>query len=253
MLPLLSKKTSEAGVWESGSTTCCSICKGPFTFFFRQHHCRCCGKVVCTTCSPARRRLKSSRTGRKKRVCVQCVAAGAPDREDSVESAGGGGGDGGGGGGGCGPPAAPVVIDLVAGTGRATAADQARGGELPITAAAAIESGRDKRGLYNWALFETSPEPPLLLVNAGTLSVAEVRLQTAPSHSRPRANERNELSLAHTGGYLSLARVSLIPARTPSPLPTPFFSLCSAVATCCPTRPTAASCVLRLVRGVSGA
>jgi hypothetical protein len=25
----------------------CPLCKEPFTFFFRRHHCRACGKVVC--------------------------------------------------------------------------------------------------------------------------------------------------------------------------------------------------------------
>ena len=41
-----------------------------------------------------------------------------------------------------------------------------------------------------------------------------VRLQAAPSLSRPLANERNELSLAHTGGYLSFARISSHPRNS---------------------------------------
>jgi hypothetical protein len=176
MFPFFSKKTSDAGVWEP-SAGICTVCNAAFSFLFRQHHCRACGRVVCDVCSKARRRLKSSRTGRLKRVCISCVTLGVTvDGEDGEEGGGGGGGDG------VGKKAAepPHIIDLAAGTGRLTALDQARDGELPVTAAAAIECVRDKRGLYNWALFETTPEPPLLLVNAGTLSIAECRRYLLP-------------------------------------------------------------------------
>lgn len=30
----------------------CAICHAQFTFFFRKHHCRMCGRVVCGKCSP---------------------------------------------------------------------------------------------------------------------------------------------------------------------------------------------------------
>ena len=32
----------------------CPICKRPFSFLFRRHHCRKCGRVVCNECSPHR-------------------------------------------------------------------------------------------------------------------------------------------------------------------------------------------------------
>jgi FYVE zinc finger len=32
----------------------CPICSRPFTFWFRKHHCRKCGRVVCASCSPHR-------------------------------------------------------------------------------------------------------------------------------------------------------------------------------------------------------
>lgn len=32
----------------------CPICKRPFTWMFRRHHCRKCGRVVCNDCSPHR-------------------------------------------------------------------------------------------------------------------------------------------------------------------------------------------------------
>jgi hypothetical protein len=58
-----------------------------------------------------------------------------------------------------------------------------------------------------------------------------VRLPAAPSYSRQRANERNTLSLAQTGAYLSFACHSLTPATPSSPPPTP-IPFCS-----CTTRP----------------
>ncbi|KAF8420531.1 FYVE zinc finger-domain-containing protein [Tirmania nivea] len=38
----------------------CPICGSPFTLFFRRHHCRKCGRVVCAQCSPNRLTLASS-------------------------------------------------------------------------------------------------------------------------------------------------------------------------------------------------
>lgn len=32
----------------------CSICKLPFSFLMRRHHCRRCGKCVCSKCAPAK-------------------------------------------------------------------------------------------------------------------------------------------------------------------------------------------------------
>lgn len=34
--------------------TDCPICEMPFTFWYRKHHCRKCGRVVCASCSPHR-------------------------------------------------------------------------------------------------------------------------------------------------------------------------------------------------------
>ena len=31
----------------------CMICKSNFTLFFRRHHCRRCGQVVCSKCAPS--------------------------------------------------------------------------------------------------------------------------------------------------------------------------------------------------------
>ncbi|KAI1516528.1 FYVE zinc finger [Pyrenophora tritici-repentis] len=41
--------------WQPDSeVTQCPVCKKPFTFLLRRHHCRKCGRVVCASCSPHR-------------------------------------------------------------------------------------------------------------------------------------------------------------------------------------------------------
>lgn len=39
---------------DDAEVSACPICKRPFTFLFRKHHCRRCGKVICDQCSPHR-------------------------------------------------------------------------------------------------------------------------------------------------------------------------------------------------------
>ena len=41
--------------WQPDEDTSeCPICEAPFTFWYRKHHCRKCGRVVCANCSPHR-------------------------------------------------------------------------------------------------------------------------------------------------------------------------------------------------------
>ena len=48
----------------------CSVCHRDFSVTFRRHHCRSCGKVVCSDCSLHRVELK--KPGQKDRVCDTC-------------------------------------------------------------------------------------------------------------------------------------------------------------------------------------
>eukprot|EP01127_Copromyxa_protea_P023244 TRINITY_DN8657_c0_g1_i2.p1 TRINITY_DN8657_c0_g1~~TRINITY_DN8657_c0_g1_i2.p1 ORF type:complete len:117 (-),score=8.22 TRINITY_DN8657_c0_g1_i2:104-454(-) len=45
----------------------CQLCRLPFSFFNRRHHCRRCGRLLCSNCSP--KRIEGFR------VCVKCSLA----------------------------------------------------------------------------------------------------------------------------------------------------------------------------------
>ncbi len=50
----------------------CMICGVEFGFFTSSHHCRCCGNVVCETCSPHKTVIHEMKKLGPQRVCVQC-------------------------------------------------------------------------------------------------------------------------------------------------------------------------------------
>lgn len=52
----------------------CLICKIPFSFLMRRHHCRRCGKCVCSKCAPAKNSRPIMEWGLKDSVrhCKQC-------------------------------------------------------------------------------------------------------------------------------------------------------------------------------------
>jgi hypothetical protein len=56
-LPTVDRRTSDFVLpkWQADAeVTNCPVCKNAFTFFYRKHHCRKCGRVVCANCSPHR-------------------------------------------------------------------------------------------------------------------------------------------------------------------------------------------------------
>lgn len=65
--------------WDNSAPNC-SQCRKSFSLFFREHHCRKCGAVVCHNCSTNEIRLACYGSGNLDRTCDICVAA--QDQED---------------------------------------------------------------------------------------------------------------------------------------------------------------------------
>jgi len=62
----------EAPVWiPDARVTMCQLCTSEFTLTFRRHHCRCCGKVVCSACSANKAPLPYLK-GKQERICDEC-------------------------------------------------------------------------------------------------------------------------------------------------------------------------------------
>ncbi|XP_014898779.1 zinc finger FYVE domain-containing protein 26 [Poecilia latipinna] len=65
----------------------CMVCRRErFTMFNRRHHCRRCGRLVCSACSE-RKMLLDGCPGEEVRVCDQCYLYFHPDSEEESESA----------------------------------------------------------------------------------------------------------------------------------------------------------------------
>jgi hypothetical protein len=73
MLPDKSSRNSViAPLWVPDfKSSHCSLCSAAFTIIFRRHHCRNCGKLVCTNCSP-RRFVLINVSDDPVRVCTPC-------------------------------------------------------------------------------------------------------------------------------------------------------------------------------------
>lgn len=62
----------EAPIWvPDDRVTICQLCEAEFTIAFRRHHCRACGKVVCSVCSSKKAKLKY-RNFEPSRICDKC-------------------------------------------------------------------------------------------------------------------------------------------------------------------------------------
>ena len=61
-----------APVWiPDHRVTMCQLCHEEFSILVRRHHCRACGKVVCSTCSASKAPLKYLQFS-SERVCIEC-------------------------------------------------------------------------------------------------------------------------------------------------------------------------------------
>jgi hypothetical protein len=55
--------------------TTCTLCERKFNPFFRKHHCRMCGRIICAKCSPSRASLPDLGYQNLVRVCSPCFAS----------------------------------------------------------------------------------------------------------------------------------------------------------------------------------
>lgn len=79
--------TGSAGIWvKDEDVQGCMVCHKVFSKLNRKHHCRCCGKVICSGCSEHKIRLKVG--GQPRRVCTPCyhLQLHAPQRKTAVQA-----------------------------------------------------------------------------------------------------------------------------------------------------------------------
>lgn len=76
-IPFSTHTSMKTVVWQENSEAC-SVCKKHFGFMHlrRHHHCRVCGKNVCSRCSPARQCVPGYI--QDQRVCLNCVEESNP-------------------------------------------------------------------------------------------------------------------------------------------------------------------------------
>lgn len=70
-----------ATIWTSDADVLdCQACMKTFSFLVRKHHCRLCGRVVCSECS--RYRMVLEKTNKPVRVCCTCYFGHVNDSRD---------------------------------------------------------------------------------------------------------------------------------------------------------------------------
>ena len=65
-------KEAKRPLWQSWNSPFCGLCSIHFTLVRRQHHCRTCGRAVCSACSPALAELPHLGYTGLQRVCIHC-------------------------------------------------------------------------------------------------------------------------------------------------------------------------------------
>jgi hypothetical protein len=74
--------TDIAPLWTPNKeATQCQLCYTPFTIFYRRHHCRNCGKLVCDPCSSFRAMVPNIDKKNPVRVCDECTKKLLPKQE----------------------------------------------------------------------------------------------------------------------------------------------------------------------------
>ncbi|XP_052071932.1 FYVE, RhoGEF and PH domain-containing protein 6-like isoform X3 [Mytilus californianus] len=77
---------SKAPIWiPDARVTMCMLCTCEFSVAWRRHHCRSCGRVICSTCSDNRAPLEYLRN-KPARVCNECFIKLKTDFQDKVET-----------------------------------------------------------------------------------------------------------------------------------------------------------------------
>ncbi|VDI07485.1 FYVE, RhoGEF and PH domain containing 5/6 [Mytilus galloprovincialis] len=77
---------SKAPIWiPDARVTMCMLCTCEFSVAWRRHHCRSCGRVICSTCSDNRAPLEYLRN-KPARVCNECFHTLKTDFNDKVET-----------------------------------------------------------------------------------------------------------------------------------------------------------------------
>ena len=76
---------TEVGWVLNSSMSHCMICANDFTFWNRRHHCRACGNLVCSNCSPFGARIMELPLSGKHRVCKECVMHHSIDNNIAIE------------------------------------------------------------------------------------------------------------------------------------------------------------------------
>ncbi|KAF8783031.1 FYVE like protein [Argiope bruennichi] len=77
----------KAPVWiPDARVTMCQLCTSEFTVTFRRHHCRACGKVICSVCSSNRIPLAYLGGNKVYRVCDECYSKLGPETGSTPEN-----------------------------------------------------------------------------------------------------------------------------------------------------------------------
>lgn len=153
----------------------CPICHKPFTWLFRRHHCRKCGRVVCSECSPHRITIPRQFIVNPPDVELLSVPDGSRQSE---------------------------AIDLTA--------DDDDDEQFNRPARCSFIEGGEKVRLCNPCVPDPQPDPP---PNFPPQRVSPSQSPTLPSHHRPHTNILGQVSRNQYGQGSHLPHSTSVPNR----------------------------------------